>query len=143
MSWTYELNNQTYDFADAEDIQDALDGDWGSDYQRAAALVIADLESDGGNGASDLDQEQWVDGMEAEMSRLQNRLGRPLTSAEFKSIADDANPAPGVPDLVEAFGEELASRTKAPAGSEERHQWMVENYEDTKAQHELEEQGNE
>ncbi len=69
--------------------------------------------------------------MEAQFHRLQNRLGRPITSAEFKAIADDYHAASAtgdVPDLVKEYGEQLEARQKAPAGSEDRHQLMVEEY---------------
>ena len=66
--------------------------------------------------------------MDIKVGRLEKQIGRALTEAELQAITNEVLPQGHVPDLVEAYGPQLAARdTDSP---ESRRELMVEEFEE-------------
>jgi hypothetical protein len=127
-----EYENDVFD--DQQEFEEALAGYMGDEYQQIAEALNDELP--------DEEAEYEGDGhalFEAELARLEERLGRSLTHAETRRLGN-AVPADGpIPDLVKEYGDELAERNKRAAESADvRRALMLERAEDAVAEAEAE-----
>lgn len=70
---------------------------------------------------------EWVAEMRYRVEQLEGEIGRKLTEAEGTALVQEVEPLPKIPDLRDAFAEQLAARENTPEG---RREVMTEEFED-------------
>lgn len=110
------MSDPDFEFMDAGELAEALDGTYGEEMQeQAAALLGVELTDDG-----------WVEDVLEELGRLEHEIGRNLTSAEALRLAGNLRVG-DVPDFVDHHAEELSAR---PDEKESRMALMAERVDD-------------
>ena len=135
MNWSYELDGMDIEIDNEQELREALEGDFGPEYQAVAAQIVE--EERGAQNGPDSDfyderegqQHHWVADMEDQLGKLEKHLGRPITKAEEKKVVDGSF-GNYSPDLVADYGEELAGRSD---DNDERKTLMAEVYEEEQA----------
>ncbi len=122
-----------YEFANLEELTEALDGEWGEEAQAAAEQVAAQFDQEIESEAAEVEQQRFSDHFAQEVVRLEQRQGRELTEGELDVLQDDAERStPGTPiDLDESYGR-LIGREKG--NDDDEHDVMVEAFEEHQAQ---------
>ncbi len=116
---TYEMDGEVFEFSDLPDLEAALDGDYGEEYQLVARQVAADLEQA---------DEPTQDAAEfsAQAVRLERDLGRELTAKEINALAQD-QAGTGPPDVKESYDRVL---NRDLSNDDDRHAVMRETMEE-------------
>jgi hypothetical protein len=130
MSIEIEYDGVVFDFEDDADLDEALGGAYGHDWQEAAEALVAEAEG-GDHGSAE------AQAFENEVARLEKRIGRSVTQAELNRLINSIPEDGPLPDLTEKYGNELAERkSKSP---ESRRALMLERAEEATEQAEAEE----
>jgi hypothetical protein len=104
-----------YQFESAEEVEDALRGEYGPELQQEAEAQLA--------AAEEAETLAATDAFVGEIERLEKHVGRELTGAEIRAIHNDAPELSANPDFVEAYGPSLAQRG---GSSHSRREMMAE-----------------
>jgi hypothetical protein len=128
---------------DAATFAAILRGDYGPEAQ-AEALEAANLQYEGAQGEyQDPAQQAWAQDFIGQSHQLEKRLGRELTGAEFKALADDQQGA-AYPDIHDAWSRVLDRNVRNP---EDRRAIAAEVYDEDmelkQAEEQLEAEGRE
>lgn len=112
----------SYEFDTQEELEEALQGEWGEEAQEEAAALLqqAELEQQSQLEAEYVASDQELeDVLVEELERAESHAGRSLTQAEVRRMMRDLPGTGEVPDLVSTYGEALKGRTGTRQGRDE------------------------
>ena len=83
MNWSYGLDGVNVEIDGEQELDEALRGEFGPEYQAVAAQIVEE-ERDAQNGPNagfyddrEAQQHHWVADMEDQLKKLEGHLGRP------------------------------------------------------------------
>jgi len=135
------IESNGWEFDTYDELEEALEGEWGQDAQFAARLAAVELQLAGrdDDGSEEYAEEHGTaeaQAFENEIARLEQRIGRTLTNKELERLVNAVPEDGPLPDLSEKYANELAGRGSQSADS--RRALMLERAEDASAEAEAE-----
>ncbi len=97
----YTMDGESFEFEDVADLEAALDGEYGEDYQLVAEQVSADLEEQAEQELAQAPEDRGSE-FAAQAKRAERERGVPLTRRETEALAID-QAGTGPPDVEGAF----------------------------------------
>jgi hypothetical protein len=93
----------SYQFENLEELNEALEGEWGEEAQEDAEQVAAQFDQEIEAEASEIEENRFADQFAHEVIRLEQRQGRQLTEGELDVLQDDAERSAGPIDLDDSY----------------------------------------